>query len=164
MEPFYGDIKMVGFDFAPRNWAKCDGALLPINQHGALYSILGTRYGGDGRTTFGLPEMRGRVPVHNHSQQQGQRGGTEAHALHVNEMPTHTHTLVASSDTADQGDPSGHVLADTVALLYSPPDNLTNMNPDSVPSTGGGQYHNNMQPYLAVNFIIALEGAFPSRN
>jgi microcystin-dependent protein len=164
MEPFIGDIRIVGFNFAPRNWATCDGQIIPIQQNQALYSILGNMYGGDGRTTFALPDMRGRAPVHNHDSPQGQRAGEEMHTLRVNEVPAHTHTLMASSDEADQKDPSGHVLADTAVNLYSPADNLTGMNPNAVPSAGGGQAHNNMQPYLALNFVIALQGVYPSRD
>jgi len=169
-EPFLAEIRIVGFNFAPRGWAFCDGQILPINQNQSLYSLLGTTYGGDGRTTFALPDLRGRTPIHvgasngtYHSE--GQKSGEETHTLSSAEMPTHPHSLMASSSDGDQQAPAGHVLARTVSLLYK--ENAT-LGPDIQPGTithvGGGQAHENMQPSIALNFCIALRGLFPSRN
>ena len=169
-EPFLAEVKMVGFTFAPRGWALCDGQLLPINQHQSLYALLGTIYGGDGRTTFGLPDLRGRTPVHPGSGvNQGQKGGEENHTLSTAEMPQHTHSSSASTATGNQGSdtsPTGNVLASQARRelpIYAQPSSLTALSP-AVTNAGGGQSHENMQPFLAVNFCIALQGLFPSRN
>jgi microcystin-dependent protein len=168
-EPFLAEIRMVGFNFAPRGWAFCDGQILPIDQNQSLYSLLGTSYGGDGRTSFALPDLRGRVPIHVGSNGQGthtlgQKSGEENHALSQNEMPQHDHTAQASSDDATQTLTVGNVLARSTTPIYAPPQNLTPMNERSVSHVGGGQGHENMQPYLALNFCIALQGLYPSRN
>ncbi|HEX6384977.1 MAG TPA: tail fiber protein [Anaerolineae bacterium] len=165
-EPFLAEIRMVSFNFAPRGWAFCDGQLLSISQNQALFSLLGTTYGGDGRTTFALPDLRGRVPVHvSNSHAQGQKGGEESHTLTVQEMAQHTHPLQGSSSDADTPVPGGNVLAASAAAdIYNQASNVQNMSAGAVASVGGGQSHNNMQPYLAVNFCIALQGIFPSRN
>ena len=171
-EPFLAEIRIVGFNFAPRGWAFCDGQILPINQNQSLYSLFGTTYGGDGRTSFALPDLRGRVPIHvgqsnggaNHSL--GQKSGEETHTLAANEISptTHSHDLQAAAVPADAADPDGNVLAGTEAELYAQPGALVEMSPNAVGSFGGGQAHENMQPYLALNFAIALRGLFPSRN
>lgn len=166
-EPFLAEIRIVGFNFAPRNWAFCDGQLLPINQNQALYSLLGTTYGGDGRVTFALPELRGRAPVHPGANgvSQGQKSGAEIHTLSAAEIPAHTHTAQASSSGGDNPNPSGRVLAATApAEIYHGDENRVAMHAGTVANAGGGQGHNNMQPYLTLNFCIALQGLFPSRN
>ncbi len=165
-EPFLAEIRIVGFNFAPRGWAFCDGQILPINQNQSLYSLLGTTYGGDGRTTFALPDARGRVPIHvGEGHPQGQKSGEENHSLSILEMPSHNHMEVASSQTADKSTPGGYLLASTTGNVYAAkPSTGTTLNTASVANTGSGQGHQNMQPYLALNFCIALAGLFPSRN
>lgn len=160
---------MVGFNFAPRGWAFCDGQILPISQNQSLYSLLGTTYGGDGRTSFALPDLRGRTPIHvgrsNGGQEHrlGQKSGEEANTLSANEMPQHTHQARAANADANTADPSGNVLARALNL-YESPGALVQLRAGTVTNTGGGQAHNNMQPTLVVNFCIALRGLFPSRN
>lgn len=169
-EPFLAEVRMVGFNFAPRGWAFCDGQILPINQNQSLYSLLGTTYGGDGRTSFALPDMRGRTPIHvgrsngggDHTL--GQKSGEETHTLAANEMPQHTHQMMATNTAASSTDPTNRVLAESVRDTYRDLTNPVNMGSGTVANVGGGQAHNNMQPYLAVNFCIALQGLFPSRN
>ena len=168
-EPFLAEVRMVGFNFAPRGWAFCDGQIMPINQNQSLYSLLGTTYGGDGRTSFALPELRGRTPIHKGgSHTLGQKGGAEIHTLSGSEMAAHTHTAKASSSPGDQAVPTGRILADSTAplLIYLDPVAATNqaIRGGTVTNTGGGQYHDNMQPYLTINFCIAIKGLFPSRN
>lgn len=164
-EPFLAEVRIVGFNFAPRGWAFCDGQILPINQNQSLYSLLGTTYGGDGRTSFALPDMRGRTPIHvGGGHLQGQRTGEEGHTLSVGEIPSHDHTAQASDNNATTGDSAGNVLARSTMPLYGAAANLTSLNALSVSSVGGGQSHENMMPFLAVNFCIALQGLFPSRN
>lgn len=165
-EPFLAEVRIVGFNFAPRGWAFCDGQILPINQNQSLYSLLGTTYGGDGRTSFALPDLRGRVPIHvGNGHREGQKSGEETHTLAANEMPNHDHVLQATSnDAGTDPDPTGKVLARATAPIYGPPTNLTALNSASIPNVGGGQAHDNMMPYIAVNFCIALQGLFPSRN
>jgi len=174
MEQFIGQIMMFGGNFAPRNWALCDGQLLPIAQHQALFSILGTTYGGDGRTTFGLPDLRGRAPIHAGQgpglspYRLGGKGGVETVTLTQSQMPNHTHTasLAASAPVArgtNSTTPVGSYVAD--GGVYATAKNTT-MAPDSVAltATGGSQAHENRSPFLVVNYIIALEGVFPPRN
>jgi microcystin-dependent protein len=166
-EPFLAEVRMVGFNFAPRGWALCDGQILPINQNQALFSLLGTTYGGDGRTTFALPDLRGRTPIHaGGAHALGQKSGEETHTLATSEMPAHDHQAQATSDPATTPIPSGTVaLANSApAELYAPPEQLGAMRSGTIGSAGGGQAHENMQPYLAMNFCIALQGLFPSRN
>jgi microcystin-dependent protein len=170
-EPFLAEVRMMGFNFAPRGWGFCDGQILPINQNQSLYSLLGTTYGGDGRTTFALPDLRGRTPIHvgrsNGGQfhTEGQKSGEETHTLSANEMPQHDHVLMANAEPGNSSSPSNNTLANFPAGYtdYSPA-SAVEMRSGSITNVGGGQAHENMQPYLAVNFCIALQGLFPSRN
>jgi microcystin-dependent protein len=162
--PFIGEIKMVSFGFAPKGWAFCNGQLLPINQNTALFSLLGTTYGGDGRVNFGLPNLQGRAPIHmgtGHSL--GERGGEQGHTLSVSELPTHTHTLQASSTNGNAAVPTGNVLG-AVSNAYGSVQNLTSMSPSAVGALGGSQAHQNMMPFLTLSFCISLQGIFPSQN
>ncbi len=170
-EPFLAEVRIVGFNFAPRGWAFCDGQILPINQNQSLYSLLGTTYGGDGRTSFALPDLRGRVPIHvgrsngggDHTL--GQKSGEETHTLTISEIPIHRHVVKASSSNANSRVASGQVLARGLNQ-YAAYDsaNSTNMHPETIPNVGSGSAHENMMPYIALNFCIALRGLFPSRN
>ena len=167
-EPFLAEVRIVAFNFPPRGWAFCDGQILPINQNQSLYSLLGTTYGGDGRTSFALPDLRSRTPIHVGSSNGsihllGQKGGEETITLSAAEMPQHTHPPQANSALADQGSPVNNFWAQESQNMYDPTANNT-MSADTVLSVGGGQAHNNMQPYLVLNFCIALQGLFPSRN
>ena len=168
-EPFLAEVRIVGFNFAPRGWAFCDGQIMPINQNQSLYSLLGTTYGGDGRTSFALPDMRGRTPIHVGASngtfhREGQKSGEETHTLSAAEMPQHTHVLNASNTDAVPGAPAGQVIAKPNFDVFREPSTLVSMSSQSVLNVGGGQAHENMQPYLALNFCIALQGLFPSRN
>lgn len=167
-EPFLAEIRMVGFNFAPRGWAFCDGQILPINQNQSLYSLLGTTYGGDGRTSFALPDLRGRTPVHvGPGHREGQKSGEETHTLSVNEMPQHSHVLHATSTDANTPNPTtSAVLGSVPTRIYAEFDasRAVSLHPGTITNVGGSQAHENMQPYLAVNFVIALQGLFPSRN
>lgn len=170
VEAFLGEIRMFAGNFAPRDWAFCDGQLLPINLNSSLFALLGTTFGGDGRTNFALPDLRGRVPLHPGSgpgltiRDLGEKGGAEAHSLIVNEIPSHSHPANAYSLEGSSAAPQGGVWAKSGAGdpdYHSAVD--TTMSGSAIGNTGGGQPHNNMQPYLGVNFIICLEGTFPSR-
>jgi microcystin-dependent protein len=169
-EPFLAEIRIVGFNFAPRGWAFCDGQILPINQNQSLYSLLGTTYGGDGRTSFALPDMRGRTPIHTgrseggSDHREGQKSGEETHTLAANEMPQHKHTVMATNHAAANDIPTDQVLAQAGTNVYGARSQQVNMAAGTSANVGGGQAHENMQPYLAVNFCIALQGLFPSRN
>ncbi len=162
-EPFLSEIRLMSFVFAPKGWALCNGQLLPINQNQALFSLLGTTFGGDGRVNFALPDFRGRVPVHvGSSHTLGERGGEQAHTLSIAEIPTHTHTLRASSSsTGTVAVPTNNFLA-PVSNSYGAPINLVAMAPSSIVNVGGSQAHLNMQPFLSISFCIALQGIFPS--
>lgn len=168
-DPFIGEITIVGFNFAPRSWAFCDGQILPINQHQALFSLLGTTYGGDGRTTFALPDLRGRVPVHPgtgpglSTRRWGERAGVEDVTLNGAQIPSHTHQLNASNLAPNRESPEGNYPAASSLNPYTPVDPDTEMNAGSI-GPGNGQGHQNMQPFLALNFCIALWGVFPSRS
>lgn len=163
-EPFIGEIRLFSFPFAPRGWAFCDGQVLPIHQNQALYSILGTTYGGNGQTTFALPDLRGRVPVQPwNSITLGQHGGEEGHALTALEMPPHNHLAQGSLDSATSSNPDGNVWASAGTALYSQSINAY-MSSSALASTGKSLPHNNMQPYTVLNYCIALEGIFPSRS
>lgn len=165
-EPFLGEIRLMSFVFAPKGWALCNGQLLPINQNQALFSLLGTTFGGDGRVNFALPDLRGRTPIHEGSGHSlGERGGEQAHTLAVSEMPAHTHVLNAASNTGTALVPITNLLATANLPAYHAPDNnLVPMNAASVANAGGSQAHLNMQPFLTLNFCIALQGIFPSQN
>lgn len=172
-EPFLAEIRIVGFNFAPRGWAFCDGQILPINQNQSLYSLLGTTYGGDGRTSFALPDLRGRTALHRgradtpvHSL--GAKGGTESETLGTAQLPAHTHELQGTTDAGVAPDPVGRLPGPTAGgrrplTPYTDPANLVALRADSIDSIGG-QPHDNMQPWLALNFCIALQGLYPSRN
>jgi microcystin-dependent protein len=165
-EPFLAEIRIVGFNFAPRGWAFCDGQILPINQNQSLYSLLGTMYGGDGRTTFALPDLRGRVPIHTgNGHTEGQKSGEETHTLSSGEMAAHQHSFGATSQPATGNtSANGYLAGSAPNEVYHTTSTTANMNADELTRTGSGQAHDNMQPYLAVNFCIALQGLFPSRN
>ena len=162
-EPFLSEIRIMSFNFPPKGWALCNGQLLPINQNQALFSLLGTTYGGDGRVNFGLPDLQGRIPIHMGSGHTlGERGGEQAHTLSISELPTHTHSMKASPTDGDQILAAANYLA-PVFQLYGAPANLTAMAPGSIGNTGGSQAHLNMQPFLTLSFCIALQGIFPSQ-
>ncbi len=163
-EPFLAEVRIVGFNFPPRGWAYCDGQILPINQNQSLFSLLGTTYGGDGRTSFGLPDLRGRTPIHVGSGHNlGQKSGEDGHTLTVGEIPQHAHVAQASSSSADSPIPSHTVLA-AVNNMYHAPQDLIDLEAGTVANLEGNQAHENMQPFLTLSFCIALAGLFPSRN
>jgi microcystin-dependent protein len=166
-EPFLSEIRIMSFGFAPKGWAMCNGQLLPINQNQALFSLLGTTFGGDGRVNFALPDQRGRTPIHVGSGHTvGEKGGEQAHTVSIAELPTHTHVENASASGGDTPLVANNILArSTAANLYkSTPTNLVALNPGTVTNSGGSQAHLNMQPFLTLNFCIALQGIFPSPN
>ena len=161
---------MFAGNFAPRGWAFCDGQLLAVSQNDALFSLLGTIYGGDGRTTFGLPDLRGRIPVHaGHGpglseRRLGAKGGSEAETLTVNQLPSHGHALQASDTAASESNPAGNLTAEATTRFYRAPGTLANMSSSALSSTGGSRSHTNLMPYLCVHFIVALFGITPSRH
>jgi microcystin-dependent protein len=167
-DPFLGELRLVGFNFAPKGWATCDGQILSISQNTALFSLLGTTYGGNGITNFALPDLRGRVPVHLgqgpglSNRTQGEMSGSEAVTLVQNEMPAHTHGLTATNDLASTDLPNGMFLAGGGS--YGPPGSAATLAASTVAASGGSQPHQNMQPYTVLNWIIALVGIFPARN
>jgi microcystin-dependent protein len=165
-EPFLSEIRLMSFVFPPKGWALCDGQLLPINQNQALFSLLGTTFGGDGRVNFALPDLRGRVPIHvGSSHTLGERGGEQAHTLSIAELPTHVHGLQASPSNGNVPTPPAAVLASAAPnALYRLPDGLAALNAGTVANVGGSQAHLNMQPFLTLSFCIALQGIFPSPN
>ncbi|MEM9305329.1 MAG: tail fiber protein [Pseudomonadota bacterium] len=169
-EPFVGEIRMFAGNFAPRGWAFCDGQLLAVSQNDALFSLLGTIYGGDGRTTFGLPDVRGRLPIHAGSgpglspRRLGAKGGAENVTLTVNQLPSHSHQARATDDTNPSVDPQGMVTGHPVKNIYrNPPDLSLPMASDATTSVGGSRSHTNLMPFLCINFIIALFGIYPTR-
>jgi microcystin-dependent protein len=163
-EPFLSEIKVMSFGFAPKGWAFCNGQLLPINQNQALFSLLGTTYGGDGRVTFGLPDLQVRAPMHTgNGHVLGERGGEQAHTLSITELPTHTHTWGATNTAANAPNPTSNLLG-AAAEYNASATNLVAMYPGTLSTVGGSQPHANMQPYLTLNFCIALQGIFPSQN
>ncbi len=168
-DAFLAEIRLLSFNFAPKGWALCSGQLLPINQNQALFSLMGTTYGGDGRVNFALPDLRGRIPIHMGSGHTlGERGGEENHTLIASEMPAHLHTLGATSATGDVTKPlSAYPAGAAPTQIYSAGTNgsqFVAMSSLMVSNTGGSQPHANMQPYLVLNYAIALQGIFPSQN
>jgi microcystin-dependent protein len=164
-EPFLSEIRIFSFEFAPKAWALCNGQLLPINQNQALFSLLGTTFGGDGRVNFALPDLRSRVPIHvGASHTLGEKGGEQAHTLSISELPTHAHVANASSTAAETNAPSNTAYLGVINNVYGPPANLVAMSPAEITNIGGSQAHLNMQPFLVLNFCIALQGIFPSPN
>ena len=167
-EPFLGEIRVVSFVFAPKGWALCNGQLLPINQNQALFALLGTTYGGDGRVNFALPDFRGRVPAHfGDGLTLGQTGGAQDVTVSVANLPQHDHALRASAAPASSTVAGGNVLAKKARFgkdVFAPPANLVQMNPNALTTVGGSQPHPNLQPFLTLNFVIALQGIFPSQN
>ena len=166
-EPFVSEIRMFAFDYAPREWAKCDGTIMSINQNPMLFSLLGDAFGGNGTTTFGLPDLRGRVPVHSvtSAYPRGMMAGQEQVILTAAELPMHTHNLNVCSNEAGAQSANGTYLgANSEYAVYSTPQGLAALNNESISLAGGGQGHNNMQPSVVVNFCIALTGTYPSRN
>lgn len=163
-EPFLSEIRIMSFAFAPKGWAMCNGQLMPINQNQALFSLLGTTYGGDGRVNFALPDLRGRTPIHEGSGHTlGEKAGEQAVTLTLSQMPQHTHVLNASPKSADNPVAASNVLA-TAGNLYSAPNNNLVTLLGTVGNVGGSQAHLNMQPFLTLTFCIALQGIFPSPN
>lgn len=174
-DPFIGEIRMVGFNFAPTGWAMCNGQLMPLSQNTALFSLLGTMYGGDGKTTFALPDLQGSAPMHRgqgpglSDRIQGETGGSSTVTLLQSEMPLHTHTARANNAQGNLQDPGGNGWGvapsglRTVANAYAAENPNTPMSPQALAIAGGSVPHNNMQPYLVLNFIIALQGVYPSR-
>ena len=164
--PFLSEIRLMSFVFAPKGWALCNGQLLPINQNQALFALIGTTYGGDGRVNFALPNLQARVPIHEGGGHVlGETGGEPAHTLTIAELPQHQHTLNASTTTANSPVPTGNVLAPTDGnQFYGPPSNLAPLAPGSVADVGGSQAHLNLQPFLTLSFCIALQGIFPSQS
>lgn len=163
-EPFLSEIRIFSFDFAPKGWALCNGQFLPINQNQALFALLGTTFGGNGQTTFALPDQRGQVPIHvGNGHTLGEKAGTQAVTINIQQLPTHNHFVNAQSGNATSPIPGGNLLA-AANNLYAPPTNLTTLHPSSVPNVGGSQAHLNMQPFLTLSFCIALQGIFPSPN
>ncbi|HEY5278752.1 MAG TPA: tail fiber protein [Pseudolabrys sp.] len=167
MDQYVGEIKMLTWNWAPKGWALCNGALLPIAQYSALFSLLGTNYGGNGSTTFGLPDLQGRVPIHRASSYpEGALGGEEQVTLTQSTSPMHTHLLLATTTAGDKKQPHFALAASSIATdyYYSTPSPLVQLNPTSINMVGGSQPHPNMQPFLVLNYCIALVGIYPSRN
>jgi microcystin-dependent protein len=162
--PFLGELKLISWNYAPKGWAFANGQFLPINQNQALFSLFGTSYGGNGQTTFALPNLKGRTPIHMGSGFTiGQAGGEEFHTLTMSEMPAHTHQVMGNSANADSALAIGNFNAAT-ASFYNPVTSATTLMPQTVSNAGGSQPHENRQPYLVLNIIVALQGVFPSRN
>jgi microcystin-dependent protein len=162
--PFLSEIRIFSFSFPPKGWALCNGQLLPINQNQALFSLLGTTYGGDGRVNFALPNLQGRVPFHmGGGHVLGERGGEQSHTLSLSELPSHTHTPAASSAAANNSSPISNFWANAGKSNFNSAANAA-MAPQGISSVGGSQAHDNMSPYLVLNICIALQGIFPSQN
>lgn len=165
--PFLGEIKIIAWNFPPKGWAFCNGQLMQINQNQALFSLLGTTYGGNGQTTFALPDFRSRAPVHlGNGHTQGEKGGSEFVTVNIQQMPQHLHFLNASANAATDPTPVAgtQILGQSPTEIYAQPSGLVAMSAEMVSFVGGSQPHENRQPYLVLNFIIALQGIFPSRN
>jgi microcystin-dependent protein len=164
-QPFVGEIRIAGFNFPPAGWARCDGSLLPISENDVLFNLIGTTYGGDGQTTFALPDLRGRMPVHAGSGLTlGQTGGAEQVTLNVNQIPSHTHVAQAQNNVGNSASPANSVWANSTLNQFTAGPAASTMNALNVGATGGNQPHENMMPYTVVNFIISLFGIYPSQN
>jgi microcystin-dependent protein len=164
-EPFLSEIKIVSFNFPPKGWALCNGQFLPINQNQALFSLLGTTYGGNGQTTFALPNMQGCVPIHEgNGHTLGEKAGSTSVTVNQSQMPQHIHFVSATTNETTQQPIPVNALLSPANNMYSGVSNLTTLLPAAVTNVGGSQAHNNMMPYLVLNFIIALQGIFPSQN
>jgi microcystin-dependent protein len=165
-QPFVGEIRMFAGNFAPAGWMFCQGQLLPISENEALFQLIGTTYGGDGQSTFALPDLQGRVPIHMGSGfQLAEKGGAETVTLTVNQIPAHSHAFLASTNPGSQGNPGGNVTAqNTLVQLYIEDVPTVSMGANAISPVGGSQPHNNFQPYLCVNFILSLFGVFPTQN
>lgn len=165
-EPFLAEIRIFSFNFPPKGWALANGQFLPINQNQALFSLLGTTYGGNGQTTFALPNLRGRVPIHNgDGHTLGEAAGSSSVTINIQQLPQHLHMVNIGNTDSTADTPANNLILGTSAIdLYRDPTNLVAMEPTTVGSVGGSQPHNNMQPYLVLNFCIALQGIFPSQN
>ena len=166
MSGFYlGELRLFGIDFAPKGWAQCRGQLLPINQNQPLFALLGTTWGGNGQTNFQLPDLRDRIPIHQgNGHDLGTNGGLAAVTVNVSQLPQHVHILNVSPTTGNDSAPSNNVLARTTNNIYSEVAALTALHPQTVSNVGGSQAHENRQPYLKLNWCIALQGVFPSPN
>jgi microcystin-dependent protein len=164
-QPYVGEIRMFAGNFAPAGWMFCEGQLLPISEYETLFNLIGTTYGGDGQSTFALPDLRGRIPLHfGNGFTLAETGGAETVTLTVSQIPAHSHPFIATTNIADQNSVSGNLLAQpTVIFEYFAAAGAATMNPSSIGSTGGSQPHNNFQPYLCVDFILSLFGIFPSQ-
>ena len=167
--PFLGELKIVSFNFAPKGWALANGQFLPINQNQALFSLFGTMYGGNGQTTFALPDMRGRVPIHvGGGHIQGETAGTESVTITQSQMPAHNHFAMGTNNNATQASPNPNASSNAYARagnqMYGTVGNQVAMSPSMVGNVGGSQPHENRQPFLVLNYIVALQGVFPSRN
>ena len=165
-EPFLAEIRIMSFAFAPKGWALCNGQVLPINQNQALFALLGTTFGGDGRVTFALPDLRSRTPIHvGNGHALGEKAGEPTHTLSVAELPRHTHVAAALDAQATTPVPNGNLLAiANGGAVYGGATNPTPLAPATIANVGGGQAHSNLQPFLTLNFCIALQGIFPARN
>jgi len=164
-EPFLSEIRIFSFNFPPKGWALCNGQLLPINQNQALFALLGTTYGGNGQTSFALPNLQGQVPIHTgNAHALGEHAGTSSVTVSQGQMPQHTHFAQASNTAGDVPSATGNVLAASDVQVYAPVGSLTSLQPGSIADAGGSQPHNNMMPYLVLNYCIALQGIFPSPN
>jgi microcystin-dependent protein len=167
LDPFLGEIRLFPWSFAPTNWALCQGQIMSIQQNTALFALLGTQYGGNGQTTFGLPDLRGRTPIHRNSTFfQGDVEGEEVVALSIANIPAHSHAFLGNGQVGDQKLPRNTLLATSKKgdFYYGPDATLQPLSPDSIAAVGGNQPHDNMQPYLTLNYCIALRGVFPARN
>lgn len=164
-EPFLSEIRLMSFNFAPNGWALCNGQLLPINQNQALFALIGTTFGGNGQTNFALPDYRGRTPIHvGAGHVVGEHGGEQAHTLSIAELPQHSHGMRGSANQADSDTPDSTGVPGSGVAIYGDAENLAAMDSSTIGTTGSGQAHNNMQPYLTISFCIALQGIFPSQN
>ena len=166
-QPYVGEIRMFGGNFAPANWMLCEGQLLPISENETLFQLIGTTYGGDGQSTFALPDLRGRIPIHQGNNLGtftiGEAGGVETVTLTVQQIPVHSHGMMASKDVANQLAPQNAVTGQAAAKIYRAGTQSLTLNPQAVATAGGTQPHTNIQPYLCVNFIISMFGIFPSQ-